>query len=67
MTSGTRASIELRCALQVATELVAHGRQEPIGEIGVATRTESLIESRAQDMCRHALINRGCDGPATFA
>lgn len=51
----------------MATELVAHGGQELIGELRLAARGEALVERRAQDRCRHTFVNRGGDRPAPFA
>src|SRR5262249_46282225 len=52
---------------QMPPEFVTHGRQELVGEIGLAARAEPLVESRGEHMRRHALVDGGLDGPAAFA
>src|SRR5689334_10290956 len=51
----------------VAAELEAHGRKQPVLEIGRTPRAEALEQRRRQHVRRHALLDRRLHGPATFA
>ena len=57
----------VRRLLDMPAELVAHRREQLVGEIRFAARAEPLVQRRGQHMGRHALIDRGLDGPAAFA
>ena len=52
---------------EVATELVAHRREQFVGEFGLAAGAEPFVKRRRQDMGRHGFIDGGLDGPAPFA
>src|SRR5918993_1230114 len=56
-----------RRLLDMPAELVAHGREQLVGEIRLAARAEPLVERRRQDMRRHTLVDRRLDGPAALA
>ena len=51
----------------VAAELKAHGRQQLVGEVGLAARRESFVERRGEHRRRHGLVDGGLDRPAAFA
>src|ERR671911_308609 len=51
----------------MSAELEAHGREHPISEFFFASRHEALIQSRAEDGGRRALIDGGGDRPAALA
>src|SRR5262252_3444634 len=52
---------------QVSAELVTHGREQFVGEIRLAARAKTLIQSRRQDMRWHGFVNGGLDCPAPLA
>src|SRR4030095_13776746 len=54
-------------ALEMAAELISHGRQHLAGEVGLAARGEALEECAAQHGRGRALLDRGGDGPAALA
>ena len=58
-THNVRSSLLL---LEVAAELVAHRRQQLVGEVGLAARAEALVEGGGQDVRRDAFVDRrpGC-------
>src|SRR5580698_9919689 len=56
------------CGLfEVPAELVAHGGEEFVGEVGVAAGAETLVEGGGEDGCGDAFIDAGSDRPAAFA
>src|SRR5262249_47633284 len=52
---------------QMAAELIAHRREQLVGEIRLASATKPLIERRAQDVSGHRLVDGGFDCPAPLA
>src|SRR2546423_902271 len=56
-----------RGLFQVATELVAHGRQQSIGPVVLAPGREPLEQGRAQDGGGYRFVDRGRDRPAPLA
>ena len=58
---------DLAWLLKMPAELVAHGREQLVGEIRLAARAEPLVERRGEHMGRHALVDGGLDRPAAFA
>src|ERR1700742_256009 len=57
-------AIALVVPLFVATELVAHRRQDFVAEVAEVTRVEALVQRRGEDRGRHALLDRRDRGPA---
>src|SRR5262249_40921541 len=57
----------LRRLFEMATELVAHGREQLVPEVRLATRAEALVESRGEDRHRHCLVDGGPDRPPSLA
>src|SRR5262245_40649866 len=53
--------------LVVAAELLAHGREDAIGEVGLTARREPLVQRRREHRSRHPLVDRGEDRPAALA
>src|ERR1035438_9139411 len=53
--------------LQVSTKLETHGRQKFVGVIAISPRTEPLIQRGGKNRGRNRLVDRGLDGPSTFA
>ena len=51
----------------MAAELVAHRREQLVGEVGLAARAEALVERRGEDRRRHGFVDGGLDRPAAFA
>src|SRR5215472_16871992 len=49
--------------LDMAAELVTHGREQFVGEVRFAARTETLVERRGQHVHRYAFIDAGLDRP----
>src|SRR5258708_7758590 len=60
-------SLALGGLLQMAAELVAQGRERLMREVGLAARREAIVEGRAEDVDRHAFVDRSRDHPAAFA
>ena len=56
-----------RRLLDVTAEPVAHRREHPVGEVGLAARVEALVEGRGQHVRRHGLVDRGRERPAALA
>src|SRR5262249_7846949 len=52
---------------QMAAELIAHRREQLVGEIRLAAGAESLIERRAQNVSRRRLVDGGFDRPTPLA
>ncbi len=50
--------------LDVAAELAAHGREQLVGEVGLAARRESPVEGGREHRGRHALVDGRLDRPA---
>src|SRR5262249_12615029 len=65
--SGTATPLSLLGFLDVAAELVAHGRKQPVRKVRISARAEALVERRRQHVSRHTLVDGGLDGPAPFA
>src|SRR5262245_25051817 len=53
--------------LDVAAELVAHGRQELLGEAVLLARAEAGVERGRQHLGRHRLLDGGQHRPAALA
>src|ERR1017187_9674654 len=56
----------LRGFFQMPAESVAHGREQLVLKICVATRTETRVKRRGQHRRRHAFINGRLDRPSSF-
>src|SRR5689334_9144520 len=63
----TSASHAGRGLLGVATELLAHRRQQLVAVVGLAAGAEAAEQGCAQDVDRDALIDRRSHGPTTLA
>jgi hypothetical protein len=48
----------------MGAKLIAHRGQQPIGEVGLASGREPLIERRAQDRRWRRRLDRGLDRPS---
>src|SRR6516225_3342857 len=55
------------CFFQMPAKAIAHGRQQLIGIIGLASRTEALVERSGQDRGGNRFVDSRLDGPASFA
>ena len=53
--------------LGVAAELLAHSGEDFVGEVGLATGTEALVERGGQYEGRHRLVDGGLYRPAALA
>src|SRR6266478_1663676 len=52
---------------QMSTELITHRREQLVGEICLAARAKTFIQSSCQDVSRHPLVDGGLDRPAPLA
>src|SRR4030095_971235 len=48
----------------MSTELIAQSREQFVGEICLAARAKTLIQSGRQDVRGHSLVDGGLDRPA---
>src|SRR5215469_4224444 len=53
--------------LEVAAELIAHGREQLVLEFCAAARAEALVERGGEHRCGDALVDPRFDRPAPFA
>src|SRR4051812_15670987 len=53
--------------LRVPAELGAHGGQDLVGERGLATRGETVVQRGAEHLGGNAFVDGGLDRPAAFA
>jgi len=53
--------------LDVSTELVPHGREQLVLEIGLTARAEPLVQRRGEDRNGHRLVDGGLDRPPPLA
>src|SRR5215510_8320387 len=56
-----------RALLEMSTELVAHRREQLVGEVGLAARAETRVQGGRQDGNGHGLVDRGLDRPAPLS
>ena len=56
-----------RRLLEMAAELVAHGRQQLVGEVRLAARAEALVQRGGEDGRRHRLVDGRLDRPPPLA
>src|SRR5262245_64733431 len=52
---------------QMAAKLIAHRREQLVGDIRLASGTKPLIERRAQDMSRNRFVDGVLVSPASLA
>src|SRR5689334_10228676 len=62
--SGVAAGSLARRLLDVPAELVAHRREQLVGELGLAARGEAIVKRCRQHVCRRALVDCSLDRPA---
>src|SRR5262245_48937719 len=52
--------------LLVPSELIAHGGEQLVGEVGLAARAEALVEGGGEHVGGNALVDCRLDGPAAL-
>src|SRR5208283_2518503 len=65
--NGLQSKFLLLRLLQMSTKLKTHCRKQFVGVITLAARTKSLVKRSFKDWRRNRFVDRGLDGPATFA